>query len=226
MLFCRKELNNISKYKSVSSKFCHLPKNHDGKCMEFPFLDHLFKVSPRVANKIKRDSTMTTGAAWKSKDAGPNRIPRWIMLLNDRQLKTFGIDMNELKTGVISKLKDKAATYEECINVSIKLTHLTYQMIDAPKCRKDIKEYIESFYGKLKPHSTDCIICKKQISFDLFDAAKRGKAEIETAHKDPRSHNPDNIGFAHRECNIAQGNKTLEEFYKWITEIVKRVEKN
>ena len=28
----------------------------------------------------------------------------------------------------------------------------------------------------------------------------------------------------HRECNIAQGTKTLDEFYQWIEEILARVE--
>ena len=55
--------------------------------------------------------------------------------------------------------------------------------------------------------------------------AARGKAAIETCHKDPRMHNPENIGVGHRECNIAQGAKTLEEFYQWIEEILKRVKK-
>lgn len=44
--------------------------------MEFPFLAHLAKTHPAVAKKIIRDSVMTTGAAWKSEEAGPNRILR------------------------------------------------------------------------------------------------------------------------------------------------------
>jgi hypothetical protein len=57
----------------------------------------------------------------------------------------------------------------------------------------------------------------------LFAKAARGKAEIETGHRNPRLHNAQNVGFAHRECNIAQGSKTLEEFYTWIADIVERV---
>ena len=36
-------------------------------------------------------------------------------------------------------------------------------------------------------------------------------------------HNSDNVGFGHRECNIAQGNKSLDEFYSWIEGINTRV---
>jgi len=35
---------------------------------------------------------------------------------------------------------------------------------------------------------------------------------------------PENVGFGHRECNIAQGAKTLDEFYQWIEAILARVE--
>jgi hypothetical protein len=51
---------------------------------------------------------------------------------------------------------------------------------------------------------------------------KFGAAVIETCHKNPRVHNADNVGFAHRECNIAQGAKTLDEFYAWIEGILDR----
>jgi hypothetical protein len=72
------------------------------------------------------------------------------------------------------------------------------------------------------PNTTTCLVCKKPISFALFHAAQRGKAEIETSHSNPRLHTTDNIGFAHRACNIAQGSKTLDEFYDWIAEILRR----
>ena len=59
----------------------------------------------------------------------------------------------------------------------------------------------------------------------LFHAAQRGKAVVETCHLDPRSHSPKNVGFAHRECNIAQGNKSIDEFYDWISGILQRARK-
>ncbi|WP_442913748.1 hypothetical protein, partial [Lacrimispora sp.] len=84
--FCNKPISTRSKYQEAAVRRCHLPGGHMGKCEEFPFLKHLHSVSPSVANKIKRDSTMTTGAAWKSEDAGPNRILRWVMTLEDSEL--------------------------------------------------------------------------------------------------------------------------------------------
>lgn len=224
MNFCNNELTSRSKYSNLQPKLCHLPKGHSGKCVEFPFLSHLKANHPNVAKKIERDSTMTTGAAWKSDDAGPNRILRWVMLLDDSELLNYGIDMSQLKPGVIDKLRQKAASYDECILGAIKLTWLVYQMEDAPIPPKDIKEYLESFFGVMVNNSTTCVVCKSPISFSLFDLAQRGKAEIETCHKNPRFHNHDNIGFGHRECNIAQGSKSLDEFYDWISGILSRVD--
>lgn len=54
---------------------------------------------------------MTTGAAWKSKDAGPNRILRWVMTKSDETLRYYGINMDDLKPGIVAKLREKAADY-------------------------------------------------------------------------------------------------------------------
>lgn len=221
---CKKPISNRSKYKDISKKYCHREKGHSGKCSEFPYLSHLQSTHPRVANKIKRDATMTTGAAWKSDDAGPNRIPRWVMLLSDEELKQFGLNMSQLKPSVVAKLREKSANYQDCMLVAGKLASLVYQMPDAPFCPKDIRKYLEARFGKFSLNSTNCIVCKEPLSFSLFKIAQRGKAEIETAHSNPRTHSDENVGFAHRECNIAQGNKTLDEFYEWIQGILNRVE--
>lgn len=164
---------------------------------------------------------MTTGAAWKSEDAGPNRILRWVMLESDESLKGYGINMENLKDGVVAKLREKAADYDSCIQVAIKLTWLVYQMEGAPDCPDEIKEYLESHFGEMA-HITTCAICLDKIEFDLFHSAQRGKANLETCHLNPRLHDPENVGFGHRECNIAQGNKTLGEFYEWIETILER----
>jgi hypothetical protein len=222
MKFCDKPIASRSKYNEVVTQRCHLPKGHDGKCDEYPFLRHFQSEITSVANKIKRDSTMTTGAAWKSDDAGPNRILRWVMMLPDKELKKYGLDMTKLKPGIVAKLREKAADYESCIEVAIKLTWLAYQMEGCILPPAPLKAYLESFHGEMKDASTVCEICKLPMSFSDFSRAVRGKAEIETCHKNPRLHNAENVGFAHRECNIAQGAKTLEEFYDWIEGILSR----
>ena len=130
--------------------------------------------------------------------------------------------MNQLKPGVVAKLREKAAAYEDCILVAAKLTWLVYQMKNAPVPPEDIKRYLEELLGKMNNESTVCVICKLPLDYKLFAEAARGKAAMETCHKNPRMHNPENVGFGHRECNIAQGAKTLDEFYQWIEDIIAR----
>jgi hypothetical protein len=222
MDLCNKNLPVRGKYKDIAEKKCYRLAGHDGKCAEYPYIKDFKDNHPRIANKIVRDATKTTGAAWKSDDAGPNRIDRWVMMESDEVLKEFGLNMRALKPSVVAKLREKAATYDDCMEVAAKLTWLAYQMPDAPLCPKDIRSYLEARFGEMSSGSTTCIVCKEPLNFALFEKAQRGKAEIETAHSNPRKHNEENVGFAHRECNIAQGNRTLEEFYQWAEGILNR----
>jgi len=221
---CLEPIDSRSRYAAIAAKRCHRVKGHDGRCREFPYLLHLKQVAPRVADKIRRDATMTTGASWSSEDAGPNRILRWVMLLSDEELRAkYGIHMESLKPQVIVKLRQKKATYEDCMAVARKMTWLVYQMEDAPIPPSDIEEYLRAFHGPMHPGTTMCTVCRLPLSFRLFGKAQRGHSPVETCHSDPRLHTPDNVGFAHRECNIAQGPKTLDEFYAWIEGILQRV---
>ncbi len=222
MQFCNRIIPTRSQYAEAADHRCHCRSGHTGRCDEFPFLRHLQSVDKQVADKIKRDATMTTGAAWKSADAGPNRILRWVMLLSDEELASYGINMADLKPGVVAKLREKAADYDSCILVAAKLAWLVYQMEDAPQPTIEIKQYLEELFGPMIPSSTCCVICRLPLNYGLFSMAARGKAAIETCHKNPRMHNPENVGFGHRECNIAQGAKTLDEFYEWIRDILGR----
>lgn len=122
------------------------------------------------------------------------------------------------------KLREKAATYEDCMAVAAKLTWAGYQMTNAPEPLPDIFIYLRKRFGDFAINSTRCIICRDLLNFRHFDGARRGRALIETAHSNPRLHNPENVGFAHRDCNIAQGGRSLQEFYTWIRSIIARVD--
>lgn len=221
--FCLKTLSSRSKYSQSGLHRCFLPEGHPGKCNEYPYLEHLRSVAPKVAKKIERDAIMTTGASWKSEDAGPNRIRRWAMLLSDQELLGMGINMASLKPIVVAKLREKAATYDDCMAVAKKLAASVYGMMNAPQPPPHIQDYLEQLFGSINTGSTVCLVCRSQLDFKLFASARRGKAELETSHSNPRLHTPENVGFAHRDCNIAQGSKTLDEFYSWISGILERV---
>lgn len=225
MRLCHKPIASRSRFKELAKHRCHREEGHAEKCAEFPFLVHLKAVKPQVAKKIIRDATMTTGAAWGSEDAGPNRIRRWVMLLSDAALLRFGINMSRYKPQVVAKLREKAAQYEACVEVAQKLSWLAYSMKDAPPPPQDIRAYLENLFGTIQEGSATCQVCLEPLGFSSFAAAKRGKAEIETAHANPRLHTAANVGFAHRDCNIAQGAKSLDEFYAWIAGILERVKR-
>lgn len=211
-----------AKYSPEDFQRCFHEVGHEGRCEQYPYLKHFAEVAPRVRQKIIRDATKTTGASWKSEDAGPNRISRWLMLLSDAELSALGINMATLKPGVIAKLREKAASYEDCMASAQYLTMLAYGMINAPFPDSYTKHYLESRFGQIGIGRTNCLICKSLLDFNDFADAKRGRALIETAHALPRLHTPGNIGFAHRDCNIAQGNRSLPEFYSWMDGILSR----
>lgn len=224
MPFCEKIIaaRKNNKYSPEDFQKCFREQGHVGKCDEYPYLKHLSESAPRVKAKIVRDATKTTGAAWKSEDAGPNRISRWVMLLPDSELLKMGLNMGALKPGVVAKLRDKAATYEDCMHSAMYLTWSAYGMVNAPIPDDTTRQYLEAQFGPIVGGSTPCLICKKLLDFTDFSGAKRGKANIETAHAQPRLHTPGNVGFAHRDCNIAQGDKSLDQFYDWIAGILER----
>lgn len=219
---CQKIIPSRSKYSSHVPSKCQCIMGHRGKCQEFPFLVEMRSANKSVAEKIKRDSTMTTGASWKSEDAGPNRILRWVVLLEDDVLeKEFGIPMSTFSELIKSKLREKGASYDDCMSCARKLTLLAYNMKNAPQISNDLENYFQEL-GMWTTTRTTCLICKEYLDFNDFKLAQRGKAILETAHASPRQHNIDNVGFAHRTCNIAQGNRTLDDFYKWIEGILER----
>lgn len=224
MILCQKALRTRtnSKYDSAELHRCQREAGHTGNCAEFEYLGHIKGVAPRVAAKIVRDATKTTGASWKSEDAGPNRISRWTMLLSDEELLALKINMAGLKPWVVAKLRQKAASYEDCMSSARYLAWSVYGMEGAPEPDQDARIYLESHFGPIVKGATGCLICKAPLRFELFHEARRGKAEIETAHANPRDHSPGNVGFAHRHCNIAQGDKDLNGFYDWITGILER----
>jgi hypothetical protein len=223
MRYCQKAIpGRLSKYDPKDFQRCFKEEAHSGLCAVFPYLDHLGVKAPKVRQKIIRDATKTTGASWKSEDAGPNRISRWTMLLSDEQLKALGVNMGALKPWVVAKLREKAATYEDCMDAARKLTWLVYGMGNAPVPNEQTRTYLEAHFGTIQLGTTTCLVCKAPLDFVHFAAARRGRAEIETAHATPRSHTSANVGFAHRACNIAQGDKSLDEFYDWISGILER----
>ena len=169
MKTCGQAMRGRSRYEALINRRCQREAGHDGPHEEFPYLTHLDAAAPRVAAKIRRDSTKTTGAAWSSDVAGPNRIDRWVMLLSDQDLKeNFGIDVAAMQPTVQAKLRQKAATYDDCMDVAAKLTWSAYQMKNAPPAPKETADYLSARFGAMVPGSTRCIVCRDLLDFELL----------------------------------------------------------
>ena len=106
------------------------------------------------------------------------------MLKTDAELLKLGINMSKLKPQVVAKLREKAAPYQACMEVAQQLTFLAYGMQNAPSPSRAIKTYIETLFGQIVVGSTVCLICREALDFSDFHRAQRGKAEIETSHRD------------------------------------------
>lgn len=173
-----------------------------------PFLISLKAVAAKVAEKIERDSLNTRGAPWPKNLAGVqrrrNRQPHWTLKDGDQLYPQHYAD------------------YETCLMIAKRLTLYVYCTEGAPDCPDNIIKYLET---KPAINSYKCPICFLPILFSDFNKAKQSRAEIETGHLNPNAeyiHTPNNVCFVHRQCNIAQGERSISEFLEWIEGILKR----
>ena len=78
------------------------------------------------------------------------------------------------------------------------LAWLVYGMEGAPDADPATKSYLEAHFGPIVQGATGCLVCRAPLRFALFHEARTiGKAEIETAHANPREHTPGTVlGFS------------------------------
>jgi len=173
-----------------------------------PFLIELKRSYPRVADKIERDSFNTRGASWgKGLDGTQkrrNRQPRWTLA----EGHAFYPAHHQV--------------YENCLVVAAELTLQAYQMRGAPACPDEISRWLHKKPG---PNSGICPICNLPLDFAEFDLAEQSKAAIDTDHLNPglkRRHAPGNVAFVHHLCNTTKGDRSLDEFDRWMIAVLER----
>ena len=187
---------------------CVRETGHPGRCSDMPFLLHLQKVKPKVAEKIERDSFNTRGASWGKAEDGTqkrrNRQPRWTLASGDAFYPAHH------------------QTYANCLAVAAELTIQAYEMAGAPVCPDDVAGYLPR---RPHAHSALCPICNVLLEFSEFDLAVQSKAAIDTDHLSPaleRRHAPGNVAFVHHLCNTTKGDRSLEEFEQWMADTLSR----
>ncbi len=189
-------------------RVCRREEGHTGRCSDMPFLMHLERVKPKVADKIVRDSFNTRGASWgKALDGTQkrrNRQPRWTVKSGDVFFPAHH------------------QTYPNCLIVAAELALQAYEMVGAPACPPDIAQLLPRIPVT---NSGLCPICKLPMEFSEFDLAVQSKAAIDTDHLNPgleRRHASGNVAFVHHECNTTKGDRSLEEFEEWMAAVLKR----
>ena len=117
---------------------CVAPEGHTGRCSDMPFLMHLEKAKPKVADKIVRDSFNTRGASWgKALDGTQkrrNRQPRWTVKLGE----VFYPGHHQ--------------TYANCLVVAAELALRAYKMVGAPVCPPNIAQLLP----RIPSHTPGC----------------------------------------------------------------------
>lgn len=189
-------------------RICCREAEHDGRCTDMPFLMHLEKHKPKVADKIVRDSFNTRGASWgKALDGTQkrrNRQPRWTLKPGDAFFPAHH------------------QKYEECLVISAELTIQAYEMTGAPECPREV---VACLPRTPVPNSGLCPICKLPMEFSEFDLAVQSKAAIDTDHLDPtieRRHVRGNVAFVHHLCNTTKGDRSIAEFEEWMANTLLR----
>lgn len=189
---------------------CRREVGHLGKCHDMPFLLALkgSKAHKKIAEKIERDSFNTRGASWGADQDGnqarKNRQPRWTVADGD------------------SFYPAHHQTYDNCLIVASELTLQAYEMVGAPVCPPACAKFLPM---TPKVASGLCPICNDVLDFSEFDLAVQSKAAIDTDHLNPgieRRHTPGNVAFVHHLCNTTKGDRSLEEFERWMIEVLKR----
>ena len=187
---------------------CRKIQGHSGRCSDLPFLAHLLRTDPKVAEKIERDSFQTRGASWgrdaEGQQARRNRQPRWTLRPGD------------------SFYPRHHQTYEVCLEIAAELTIQAYEMVGAPDCPCEASKYLPRIPEK---DGGICEICRLPMEFNDFSEAVQSLAAIDTDHLDPtieRRHIPGNVSFVHHLCNTTKGDRSIDEFIGWMIEVLER----
>ncbi len=117
------------------------------------------------------------------------------MLLTDSELLALGIKMTALKPWVVDKLRQKAATYEDCMSSARYLAWSAYAMEGAPDANPEAKEYLEAHFGPIKKGATGCLVCRAPLQFDLFIKPEGGKQKSKQLMQTHASTHPATLGL-------------------------------
>jgi len=191
---CNKTIKIIkNNFDCEETQKCVLEVGHLGKCSYRPDYKLFGKDEIKIKNKLNNAALSTAGETAKNSPI-LNRAQRWsakpISILEEHQLKKEGV----YRVGI---RKDEASTFLNCT-----------------KTEQKLYEVVKKVYLKEYDETTCCHICGEQFKYDEFLLGAKNPNSIQICHNEPLSekkimHTPENCFWGHRQCNIMQGDHSI-----------------
>lgn len=219
--------------KKPSNKYGHLctkPKGHKGLCSHTHVGRLVKTINAKCGGKLLMDSYMTPG----DKGAVKNRADR-----------CFPVQYGKKEIYEANKRGDKgvciqkrfSSTPEDCFQINIDLATQILSIkdieVDTTSFTKDDDLKTLNFLLKQSksrfPHNLRCRICNEEILVENFytSHATSNSNSVQLGHivphingEDDTAHVAGNTQWIHRDCNIIQGEKTEEDTFRKLIEIL------
>jgi len=221
--FCKKPCN-------THNHLCTRPKDHKGRCSHTYVSRIIKKIDEKAGSKLELDTYSTPG----NKGAAKNRADRCFPV---QYTKKEIWEANKRGDVGVCIPKRFSSTQKDCFDINIALASqivaikdLEYNIDDFSGQERKTLEHIEKISSNKHPDGLKCRICNEHISKKDFytghgtsgsNSAQLGHIHPYINGHDNTAHVSGNTQWIHRDCNIIQGEKTEEETFKILAEILK-----
>jgi len=221
--FCKQSANTYG-------QLCTLPKGHKGKCSHTAISRVIEKIDKKAGSKLRTDSYMTPG----NKGAAKNRADRCFPTQYTKQQIYEANKAGEYGICIPTRF---SSTPEDCFQINVDLATQIVSIkdleMDRSVLKKDVELQILDFLLEQSqvrfPHYLRCRICNEEILLENFytgHATSHGQS-VQLGHivphingEDDSAHVAGNTQWIHRDCNIIQGEKTEEQTFSKLIEIL------
>lgn len=231
-MFCEKE---TGKY----DHWCTRAKGHKGACSS-TFVSRLVeRFDEKAGKKLALDSYSTPG----NKGAAKNRANRCFEVQYTKMQIWEANKRGESGTCIPKRF---SSTPADCFDINIDLaTQIVSMLVAEDKLErgtdivKSAEEALVLQYLQARakrdhpPDGAPCRICKKPMKLENFDTqhGTSGDHSAQLGHIHPyiqgheeTAHVKGNVQWIHRHCNIIQGEKTEQETFVYLAEILRAQE--
>jgi hypothetical protein len=193
----------VNNFGNEETQHCIREQGHKGRCSYRPNYKLFGDNEEKIKAKLNNAALYTAG---ETAENSPilNRAQRWtakpLSMDEEQVLKVEG----KYRVGI---RKDEASTFQYCSEIE-----------------RNLFRVVQKVYEGVTDNSTQCYYCGEGFDFENFLLSSKNPASIQICHLKPLSeneimHKPENCFWGHRQCNIIQGNQSIEEMYNRIQKI-------